>query len=95
MIEARQLEGRRILIGVTHERLDGTYEQEQFVGTAHVTDQETYCLVTIDCDDGESRDYPFDARTLERAPPGEYRLRSTGVVVKNPDFLMTWIVSRE
>ena len=82
-----------MLIGVTREHSSGEISQEQFAGIAHVSDQVSYCLVSVMCDDGEVREYPFDVRTLEKAPPGEYRLRSTGQIVMNPDYLMTWIVS--
>jgi len=74
---------------------DGSYTQEQYVGTANIIDQGEYCLVVVECDDGDSRNYPFDARSLQRAAPGEYRLRSTGQIVTNPDFLMTWTISKE
>jgi hypothetical protein len=93
-IEPADLEGRKILIGITWELADGGYEQEQFVGVASIEDQATYALVRVRCDDGEVRDYPFDVRTLQRAPAGEYRMRSTGQIVRNPDFLMTWLATK-
>jgi hypothetical protein len=92
IIEPSAVDGRTILVGVTRLADDGSYEQEQFVGIASIEDCETHALVRLRCDDGEVRDYPFDTRTLQRAPAGEYRLRSTGQVVRNPDFLMTWMV---
>jgi hypothetical protein len=92
LIEPCDIAGRTILVGITRQARDGSYEQEQFVGIAGIEDCKTYALVRLRCDDGEVRDYPFDARTLQRAPAGEYRLRSTGQVVRNPDFLMTWIM---
>jgi hypothetical protein len=94
-IEPSELNGARILVGVTREFPDGSYEQEQHSGIARVEDRGSYCLVLLDCSDGVERDYPFDARTLQRAQPGEYRLRSTGEVVKDPDFLMTWTVTKD
>ena len=94
-IEPSHLQNRRILIGITHEASDGSSEREQFVGTASVSDRGEYCLITVDCNDGVKRDYPFDARALERAAPGEYRLHSTGEIVRNPDFLMTWTVTED
>jgi len=94
-IEPSEVEGRVILVGVTRLAKDGSYTQEQFAGLASIEDQQTYALVRIDCDDGQVREYPFDARTLQRAAPGEYRLRSTGKVITNPDFLMTWTVTKE
>jgi hypothetical protein len=29
---------------------------------------------------------------FEAAPPGEYRLRSSGEVVVNPDYITSWVV---
>ena len=87
--------GRVILVGITRTDDDGVEAHEQYVGRAEVEDQETYCLVTLACSDGETRSYPFDARSITRAERGEYRLRSTGEVVVNPDFLMHWTVSKD
>jgi hypothetical protein len=36
---------------------------------------------------------PPDGRAFEEAPPGEYRLRSTGEVVIDPDYLATWTIT--
>ncbi len=36
---------------------------------------------------------PFDPEALKVAAPGEYRLRSTGEVVVNPDFTTVWSVT--
>ena len=94
-IEPSEIDGTRILVGITSQAQDGTLEYEQFSGTAQIEDQGTYALVRISCSDGEMRDYPFDARSLQRAPAGDYSLKSTGEVVKNPDFLMTWTVTKE
>ena len=35
---------------------------------------------------------PFDPNSLNAASPGEYRLRSTGEVVVDPDFTTVWSV---
>ena len=35
---------------------------------------------------------PFEPNSLSAAPPGEYRLRSTGEVVVDPDFTTVWSV---
>jgi hypothetical protein len=94
-IEPSELEGASVLIGITRELGDGTHELEQYHGTASFEDQGDYGLVIVQCSDGTDRQYPFDSRSLERAAPGEYRLRSTGEVVADPDFLMTWIVSKD
>jgi hypothetical protein len=35
---------------------------------------------------------PPDLRGWKPAPPGEYRLKSTGEVVVDPDYLAAWTV---
>jgi hypothetical protein len=94
-IEPSELDGAKVLIGITRELQGGGYEQEQYHGTASFEDQGSFGLVIVQCSDGIEREYPFDARSLARAAPGEYHLRSTGEVVTDPDFLMTWIVSKD
>ena len=89
-IEPSDLEGAIVLVGVTRKHKDGTITQEQHSGVASVRQFEDMSVIDLHCDDGVTRDYPFDARTLEVARPGEYRLRSTGKVVIDPDYLMTW-----
>ena len=34
---------------------------------------------------------PPDPSLIQPAPPGEYRMRSTGEVITNPDFITTWM----
>ena len=36
---------------------------------------------------------PPDLTAIDCAAPGEYRLKSTGEVVKNPDYLVTYSVT--
>jgi hypothetical protein len=43
---------------------------------------------------GDREWLPPDVRPLEESPPGEYRLRSTGQVVEDPDYLCTWTITR-
>jgi hypothetical protein len=90
-VRPEDLEDAIILVGITRMKPDGGYTQEQHCGVASIGTQENGIqVVQIACDDGESREYPFDARTLQPAPPGEYRLRSSGHVIIDPHFLMTW-----
>ena len=91
-ISPQNLEGAIVLVGVTRERKDGTVTQEQYSGVASVERFDEMSVVNIHCDDGEVRNYPFDEQTLEVARPGEYRLRSTGKIIVDPHYLMTWIV---
>jgi hypothetical protein len=93
MIEPLDLEGAKILIGITREHLSGEISQEQFVGIAHVEKGEEFWEVYIACEDGVIRDFPFDTRSLSKSPGGEFRLRNTGQIVKDPDYLMTWTIT--
>ncbi len=43
--------------------------------------------------DGELYRLPPDLRPVADAPPGEYRLRSTGEVVVDPDVTITWTIA--
>ena len=36
---------------------------------------------------------PPELRGIQPAPPGVYRLRSTGEELENPDFLYTWTIT--
>jgi hypothetical protein len=90
--ERSDLEGAIVLVGITRKHKDGSISQEQHSGVASVRHYENMSVVDVHCDDGISRNYPFDVRTLEVARPGEYRLRSTGTAVVDPHYLMTWIV---
>jgi len=44
--------------------------------------------------DGEIIGLPPDLSSTQVAALGEYRLRSTGEIVVNPDYLTTWNINR-
>jgi hypothetical protein len=43
---------------------------------------------------GETYGLPPDLRSLKPAPAGEYRLRSTHEIVRDPDYLATWVIEQ-
>ena len=49
-------------------------------------------LVTIALAGREPFTLPPDPEAFEAAEPGQYRLRTTGEVVTDPDFLTIWTV---
>jgi hypothetical protein len=79
--------GQTLLLGVTYTGPGGEFRrQEQLVGTIMVVDFDEGIVVSCE-PDGRPFVLPGDPCWIERAPPAEYRLRSTGQVVTNPDYL--------
>ena len=66
-------------------------EQRQFHG--RVIKASTAEGVVLKNEQGEEMWLPPDYEAFEPADPGEYRLRSTGEIVVNPDYTTTWTVS--
>jgi hypothetical protein len=81
--------GKRLLVGITYEDRKGALiRQEQFHGLIVEASKQG---VVIECNDtGERKSLPPQ---LMEAPPGTYRLRSTGEVVTDPDYVTKWIVA--
>lgn len=83
--------GKHILVGVTFLDSDGDVsEQQQVHGSIRCIDPVDGMVIAIHGSD-KTLVLPPDLSSVRAAPPGEYRLRSTGEVVVDPDFLCTWI----
>ena len=79
--------GRTSIIGVNHVGPDGDLQrQEQLLGTIMVVDLDEGVVVACE-PDGRTFVLPGDPSWIEKAPTGVYRLRSTGQVLENPDYL--------
>lgn len=87
---AKDYVGKTLLIGVTyidHEaKLTG---QRQWFGVITEVSNAKGIVITLK-NDTKLCALPPDLSALQPAKPGEYRLRSSGEVVTNPDFLTTW-----
>jgi len=57
------------------------------LGTLIESNENTICIKQKN---GELFGLPPDLSSTKPAPPGEYRLNSTGEIVTDPDFLTTW-----
>lgn len=87
-ITLEELVGKLLLVGITYYTKDNKFiEQKQFYG--RVIEANT-AYIRVRGADGLDFTLPPDLRSTKRARPGEYRLRTTGEVVLNPDFLATW-----
>ncbi len=84
--------GKHLLIAITFLDEEGeAVEQIQVHGVIdRIVDD---MLDIIRADTGAKFTIPFAPHTIEPASAGEYRLRSTGEVVVDPDYISTWTVS--
>ena len=80
--------GKLLLVGVTYVDENGTQTGMQQPAGRIVAIDEVH--VTIETPAGETLEFPPE---FEPAEDGEYRLRDTGEVVSNPDFIATWTAS--
>lgn len=93
---AQDIVGAVVLVGITYKSSDGTIErQDQFFGTVVRADRDKGILIALDGQRrGQTWNMPPDIHLLSPAGPGEYRLKSTGEVVSNPDYTATWSVQK-
>lgn len=80
--------GARALVGITYRDGERSSSIQQY-GTVTRCDDE---VIEIESPDGETFTLPPAPESFSPAPPGEYRLRSTGEVIPDPDYLATWTV---
>src|SRR5262249_7651833 len=89
---AAQLIGKPLLIGVTYADAGGSpLEKVQFHGI--VVEADPARGITISCQGdniGRKFNLPPDLRSISPAKPGDYRLRSTGEVLVDPDYTTSW-----
>lgn len=84
--------GKHLLLGLTYVDCEGAVtEQVQMHGViARIDDKGIF----VDRADGDGEfSLPPDVASLTPAAPGEYRLRSTGEVVVDPDFVSSWTIN--
>lgn len=89
MITYNNIIGKIILVGITYYTHDEQFiERKQFYGKIISADRKKGIVFLKQ--DGEAYNLPPDLRSVQIAPPGEYKLHSTGEVVVDPDLLSTW-----
>lgn len=77
--------GKRLLVGIRWTSKGEVVREEQFVGLIVEADQDG---IVIDRADTGSR--VILSPQIQVASKGQYRLRSTGEVVCDPDYVATW-----
>src|SRR5262249_38167597 len=88
-VAARDLIGRTVILGITRKAHDGRLiRQDQYRGRiVRATLAEG---IVLQAPSGEELKLPPDLRPFLGARRGEYRFRSTGEVVADPDLQTTW-----
>jgi hypothetical protein len=94
---AKKLIGSIVIVGVTYvDNEDKPYEQFQYHGVVLVADQSQG--IAIECHSekkrGETVWLPPQTNVFKPAPPGTYRLRSTGEIVVDPDYTCSYIITK-
>ena len=88
--------GKYVLVGISYEDASGNArpeKQRQLHGRITVADpRKGFCIELEGANAGGTYWLPPDLRAFQDAPPGQYRLRSTGEVVEDPDVTASWTV---
>ncbi len=80
--------GKVLLAGITYYTHNNEYiDQKQLYGTVIEANDS---FIRVKQKNRNEFTLPPDLSSIKRARPGEYKLKSTGEVVVNPDFLATW-----
>jgi hypothetical protein len=86
---AEDLIGRRIIVGITQQdHAHSPPAQDQYYGRIVRMNLEEG--IVIQTPSGDERKLPPDLRSVVGAPRGEYRFRSTGETVADPDLQTSW-----
>ena len=88
---AASLIGSIVLLGLTYVRPEGD-RHEQMFGRVASADQRGISIRLDGQRTGEVFHLPPDLQPFETAAPGAYRLKSTGEVLVDPDYLCTWTI---
>lgn len=87
-----QLKEKVFLIGLTFVNKKGELV-EQFQTHGKIIELTDDGIFKIKRQDNSVFQMPYDRETIKVAEKGEYRERSTGIVIKNPDYIMSWEIT--
>ena len=88
----KDIKGKVFLIGLSFLNENGiVIEQYQTFGV--VEELTDIGLIRIKRKGNSIFQIPYDSKNITKAKEGEYRLKTTGEIVLNPDFLMTWEIT--
>jgi len=88
---AGRLVGRTLLVGITEQDHNGKLLRRHQVFGVVTKAVRDYGICVKRRDDGAEAWFPPDTRNIKPATPGDYRNRTTGEVVSNPDYTASWV----
>jgi hypothetical protein len=89
---AEAMVGAVVLIGITRLHPDGNRQEQMHGVIVSVDSREGFEISLGGARVGETYWLPPDPSCFERARPGQYRLRSTGEVIVDPDYISDWTI---
>ena len=95
--EADGLVGQLVLVGITYVAADGktvTSQVQCWGRIVSATPEGIAILCEGETWSGQTMALPPHLTAFQAARPGEYRLRSTGETVENPDLTTSWTVTQ-
>jgi hypothetical protein len=89
---AASLIGKYVLVGITYRNASDAVDGYSQKHGKIISADKKLGIVIRNPDTGEEFTLPPDTSRFEKAKPGNYRLKSTGEVITDPDFVCTWTV---
>ncbi|WP_368294376.1 hypothetical protein [Dehalobacter sp. TBBPA1] len=85
---------KHIIVGIAYlDHEENFIEQVQLHGDILRINDSEGIVIQLSNSEKEYK-LPPNISAIKEAPPGEYRFRSTGEVVVNPDFMTTWTIKK-
>ena len=89
-MNAKKYIGKCLIIGVTYkDSKENVLSQKQYYGEIVRIDNTSICVKTKE---NQEINFPPNIDAIIKAPKGGYKLRSTGEIVIDPDYMATWSV---
>ena len=85
--------GKHLLFGITYLN-DNESVESQIQSHGTITEITEFIIRVKLYKTDEYFDLPSDLDALKEAKPGEYKLRQTGEIVKDPDLISSWTVRK-
>jgi ribosomal protein L19 len=88
--------GAVVVVGISFVTKDGGERRQQYAGTIDrfQGEGEDEAVILL-CHDAVERAFPWDSENLSDVEPGNYRLNDEGTVVRDPDYVMQFVVHED